>query len=690
MAKKDKFFLNKAIVIMLLLGFFMRASAPALAQEQIEAECIIDALQWTDKALMKLPYADKYTKKHKLKIRINALADSGNHVLDVYKGDTLIKMSGFHLTAGDSTTCYMDMTEPMFSEKYHDGDILTVVLSKVDARGRLTELARTTVDAGGLFASPGVTLPTVSTYDGRADYAVIRHYRPSEGRSIMAVADLYKASEAFGFYPSVADYTLLGDKDGSLLVLNEEADVKSATLSQSFLQALHHGDVVSAYLASKEGRFSKVTTMMVDKTPQNVQQDGDKLSAYLPYDSEGDVILIDESGTPLADGEGNPFMASIVSLEEGGAVANLFLTADQRAALDGKKLRLELREDSDNSVSSAPFVLKTAAQKENLDQMLKAARQIKESERFIYAGANEKEAFIEALKKAEDLMEDLNAAQEDVDLALERLKERAKHLKGERPVASEDPEDDSRAEKNIGAVKGKEAKDQREEMKGDDKLIHEQAADRPQEEKMPSRPFVVTGAPYLHGYGDGRFLPEKAMTRGEIAAMLSRLLPAEGKEGSNISTPFTDVHEKDPYADAIAQLYDRNILSGYDDHTFRPEAPISRAEFAALLSRVANDEEGSDTFYFHDVPEDHWAKEAIARAASAGWMRGLAKNIFAPSRSLSRAEAAVTVNRLTGRQHAGIKDAPAKPFIDVPEGHWAAKDILIAANEVSLEEGKAA
>ena len=81
---------------------------------------------------------------------------------------------------------------------------------------------------------------------------------------------------------------------------------------------------------------------------------------------------------------------------------------------------------------------------------------------------------------------------------------------------------------------------------------------------------------------DGRFLPDKEVTRGQAAQMLYSLA---GKPAVSGTVPFTDIAENDYYHDAVTWCVRQDIAAGFDDNTFRPDIPISRQQFVALLHR---------------------------------------------------------------------------------------------------------
>ena len=110
--------------------------------------------------------------------------------------------------------------------------------------------------------------------------------------------------------------------------------------------------------------------------------------------------------------------------------------------------------------------------------------------------------------------------------------------------------------------------------------------------------------------------PEEPITRGEFAALAARLTPdAEG------SCAYADLGPEDPYYAEIAKATAMGWVSGYADGSFRAGEPITRAEAAAMVDRVLNRaaDENAIPFsmepYFSDVPQDHWAYDAIMEAA---------------------------------------------------------------------------
>ncbi|MDY3618784.1 S-layer homology domain-containing protein [Agathobaculum sp.] len=153
---------------------------------------------------------------------------------------------------------------------------------------------------------------------------------------------------------------------------------------------------------------------------------------------------------------------------------------------------------------------------------------------------------------------------------------------------------------------------------------------------------------YVSGYPDGTVRPDSYITREETAMLFYRLLSDDTRALYETDThTFPDVAHSRWSNAAIATLANAGILKGDPDGTFRPEAHITRAEFAAIAARFDSDEyEGGDLF--PDIA-GHWAAAEINRAAQKGWVEGDPGGLFRPNDPITRAEAVTLVNRVLER-----------------------------------------
>ena len=153
---------------------------------------------------------------------------------------------------------------------------------------------------------------------------------------------------------------------------------------------------------------------------------------------------------------------------------------------------------------------------------------------------------------------------------------------------------------------------------------------------------------YIIGYGNNDVRPQNNITRAEVATIFFRLLTDETREANMTkSNGYNDVKDGDWFCCAVSTLSKMGIIKGYEDGSFKPNDPISRAEFAAIAARF--DPDGDKTpASFSDVTS-HWAKDEISIAANHGWIKGYEDGSFKPDQKITRAETMTLVNRVLNR-----------------------------------------
>ena len=187
---------------------------------------------------------------------------------------------------------------------------------------------------------------------------------------------------------------------------------------------------------------------------------------------------------------------------------------------------------------------------------------------------------------------------------------------------------------------------------------------------------------FLSGYANGTFEPDRNMTRAEVTTMFARLLTEKMAADQTYSNTFSDVAKSHWAANYIGYMQQFGIITGYADGSFRPDASVTRAEFAAIASRFEALTEGTKSF--SDVPSSHWAAKYINFAATRGWVNGYADGTFRPNNSITRAEVAAVTCRLLERNadQSYIRShlSELRAFTDVSESHWAYWYTMEAAN----------
>ena len=209
-------------------------------------------------------------------------------------------------------------------------------------------------------------------------------------------------------------------------------------------------------------------------------------------------------------------------------------------------------------------------------------------------------------------------------------------------------------------------------------------ADDDDEEEVPEEDLsglnTTDHYAYIAGYTDGTVRPDGNITRAEVATIFFRLMTDEYRELYwSTSNSFSDVTAGSWYNNAISTTANAGWVSGYPDGSFRPDAYITRAEFATIAARFLSDVYGGADM-FTDI-SGHWAANYINRAAAAGWINGYADGTFRPDAYITRAEAVTLINRMLDRApDAGHLLADMIRWPDNPETAWYYADIQEATN----------
>ena len=214
------------------------------------------------------------------------------------------------------------------------------------------------------------------------------------------------------------------------------------------------------------------------------------------------------------------------------------------------------------------------------------------------------------------------------------------------------------------------------------------SCDQPNKPNQPNQPNIGMDAlnttdhyQYLIGYPNGNFAPNRGMTRAEVATMFTRLLRERPVKGQRYYTGFSDIQDGDWYANTVGYAVQVGIVSGYPDGSFKPNKPITRAEFASIASRFDALAQGNN-IAFNDLAPSHWGYNAIRSAATKGWISGYPDNTFRPEKAISRAEVTSITNRMLNR-YADLYWIDAHRgevirFGDVKRGDWYFEPIMEA------------
>jgi uncharacterized repeat protein (TIGR02543 family) len=182
---------------------------------------------------------------------------------------------------------------------------------------------------------------------------------------------------------------------------------------------------------------------------------------------------------------------------------------------------------------------------------------------------------------------------------------------------------------------------------------------------------------YIAGYGDGTIRPDNSITRAEVAMIIWRLAKDPAKFGAFTSV-FPDVKAGSWYTQAIGYLTGKGILKGYPDGEFKPDRPISRAEFVTIVTRFMRYGAAPEAF-FPDMPAFHEYRTAFNQAIHYGAIFGYPDGTIKPARNLSRAEAMAIINRVLNRK-IHVEDVPEdmRQFADVFPDQWHYAEVVEA------------
>ncbi len=199
---------------------------------------------------------------------------------------------------------------------------------------------------------------------------------------------------------------------------------------------------------------------------------------------------------------------------------------------------------------------------------------------------------------------------------------------------------------------------------------------------MPPRLNKKDHFAYMFGYPDGRFIPQRAITRAEATAVFGRLILGGIDSVNQVEAlPFWDTPTDEWYSKLVGYMAKNRLIKGDGNGAFRPNEPITRAEFAAIAMRFDLSKDRKP-MSFTDVPGDHWGEDDINRAVAKGWMKGYPDGSFKPDIYIDRAEIAAVVNRMTERSAykgfiASHKNEVIK-FTDLYSNYWAYNEIIEA------------
>ncbi len=184
--------------------------------------------------------------------------------------------------------------------------------------------------------------------------------------------------------------------------------------------------------------------------------------------------------------------------------------------------------------------------------------------------------------------------------------------------------------------------------------------------------------PFFSGYPNGTFEPNKTITRAELAMVFARVLKLDTSTTGYIN--FSDMNGHWAAA-AVSQVADYGIIKGYPDGTFRPNKPMKRAEIAAIINNywhVTGFVPDASAAPISDI-KGHWAEQLITALYNHRFTDLYIDKSFKPDAPLQRADVAQIMNRITDRP---LLKNSAQKFSDVRSDYWGYNEVNTASSRI--------
>ncbi|MBQ9975800.1 MAG: S-layer homology domain-containing protein [Clostridia bacterium] len=202
--------------------------------------------------------------------------------------------------------------------------------------------------------------------------------------------------------------------------------------------------------------------------------------------------------------------------------------------------------------------------------------------------------------------------------------------------------------------------------------------------KFPKIQTVYNGenSAYILGYEGNTFRPNANMTRAEACTIFARLLLKTQAIPDGYVTRFEDVKTGDWFYNAIAYLDQSDFFYRNESTTYKPNEPITRAEFVDLAVKASSLAAKNSISEFADVTSEHFYYDSIIEAANAGIVNGYEDNTFRPDNTITRAEVVTVINRLLGLKvsEKTVSTTNGYNVFSDSKSHWALYNIIMASN----------
>lgn len=188
----------------------------------------------------------------------------------------------------------------------------------------------------------------------------------------------------------------------------------------------------------------------------------------------------------------------------------------------------------------------------------------------------------------------------------------------------------------------------------------------------------------IQGFGDQKFGPEQAVTRAAASIMLAKALDLDT---SNTNTKFTDVPKSSKAAGAIQSMSEKGIISGFADGHFYPNREVTRAEMAILLAKAFELKE-QNYFAFTDVSNTMKSYDAIRKVVTAGIATGYTEKQYRPNEPLTRAQFSAFLARAMSDEFRLETKKPGEKKVTTTEAYTITDQLVADLRKQIVELGE--
>ncbi|MFA6528338.1 MAG: septal ring lytic transglycosylase RlpA family protein [Candidatus Gracilibacteria bacterium] len=192
----------------------------------------------------------------------------------------------------------------------------------------------------------------------------------------------------------------------------------------------------------------------------------------------------------------------------------------------------------------------------------------------------------------------------------------------------------------------------------------------------------------ITGYSDNTFKPNQEVNRVEALKIIMESSGISTAETTSSSSTFSDINEDEWYAEYLNTAIEKNIISGYEDGSFKPDNSVNLAEFLKIFINanqlIATAPTEEQTF-FADTDKSAWYASYINFAAENGMIYADANNNINPSKNLTRADLAYIIYRYKNAEYFSgeVEFGKATYYADMFEGDHTANGEVFDQNKMT-------